>query len=557
MEGTKQIEEDSMASFNEAVQTIKTAILRSQYKAARAVNAEQLSLYYGIGRYVSFNSRKGYWGTGAIDNISRQLQKELPGLRGFSLSNLKNMRKFFEAWEIYLNRQPLAGDLLTTIEQEVISDEIDYRILLHTNRQPLAADLNLNDFLSISFSHHIEIIAKAKDTEERLFYIHQTLKNHWNKYSLRAHLEADDFHHQGTIPNNFKQTLPDSKQSLRAIEMFKDQYLLDFINVEELDARDSEEIDERVVEKANGCSHLSNPQRDAGTFAPSSARCGRTEEITLTYKASIMKHSLLLLLLLFCSAGYAQQQDSVTISGRVTDYAGQPIDSAIVWWQSPRFKTVIEAISSKDGSYTARVPKGKYQSVASIYWPSYAHVALKSGLPEAEHRLEFWAWDFIADRDTTLNIRYNRMEAYGLRVFRIPGGIPAYQIYVRPISLTRTYQWMKETQPASMQNGEDLSNIELQQQSKEAKERQMAPHTEQLKVTVWIDGEEVPILMKQEIKEYAGANEYMNAYLLTVDMPKHPKADLPYHIFKVELEDLENGDRGEGLYYMEKENYVK
>ena len=51
--------------------------------------------------------------------------------------------------------------------------------------------------------------------------------------------------------------------------------------------------------------------------------------------------------------------------------------------------------------------------------------------------------------------------------------------------------------------------------------------------------------------------EYGNAYLLTVDMPKHQKNILPYRIFKVELTDLENGDRGEGLYYMEKENYIK
>ena len=36
-----------------------------------------------------------------------------------------------------------------------------------------------------------------------------------------------------------------------------------------------------------------------------------------------------------------------------------------------------------------------------------------------------------------------------------------------------------------------------------------------------------------------------------------PKNILPYRIFKVELTDLENGDRGEGLYYMEKENYIK
>lgn len=52
-------------------------------------------------------------------------------------------------------------------------------------------------------------------------------------------------------------------------------------------------------------------------------------------------------------------------------------------------------------------------------------------------RLEFWGWDFIADRDTTLDIRYHRLEAYGLHAFHIPGGMPTYQIYVRPMSLTR------------------------------------------------------------------------------------------------------------------------
>lgn len=235
--------------YSEAVQAIKAAILRSQYKAARAVNAEQLSLYYAIGRYVSLNSREGFWGTGAITTISRQLQKELPGLRGFSATSIKKMRQFYEEWESVLNRPPMAGDLKQT-DIELNKDMIDTNILLYLNRPPVAVDLDIEELLSISFSHHIEILNKTTSQEERTFYIRQTIKNRWNKYSLRAHLEADDFHHQGSMPNNFVQTLSDSKQSLRAIEMFKDQYLLDFINVEELGVRDVEDIDECVVEKA-------------------------------------------------------------------------------------------------------------------------------------------------------------------------------------------------------------------------------------------------------------------------------------------------------------------
>ena len=83
--------------YIEAVKVIKGAILQSQYRAASLVNKEQLSLYYGIGRYVSENSRKGFWGKGAIEAISQQLQKVLPGLRGFSAANIKFMRQFYEA----------------------------------------------------------------------------------------------------------------------------------------------------------------------------------------------------------------------------------------------------------------------------------------------------------------------------------------------------------------------------------------------------------------------------------------------------------------------------
>lgn len=77
-----------------AVKAIKTAILQSQYRAARNVNREQLSLYFGIGHYISEHSRKGYWGTGAIDRISEQLQKELPGLKGFSSTSIKKCGSF-------------------------------------------------------------------------------------------------------------------------------------------------------------------------------------------------------------------------------------------------------------------------------------------------------------------------------------------------------------------------------------------------------------------------------------------------------------------------------
>lgn len=76
------MQQQSLSNFNQAIQAIKSAILQSRYRAAALANKELLSLYYGIGEFVSENSREGTWGTGAIDLISNQLQQELPGLRG-------------------------------------------------------------------------------------------------------------------------------------------------------------------------------------------------------------------------------------------------------------------------------------------------------------------------------------------------------------------------------------------------------------------------------------------------------------------------------------------
>lgn len=99
------------------------------------------------------------------------------------------------------------------------------------------------DFLSINFTHHIAIINNAKDLDERLFYI-----RYYHSYKptiddLERELGRDLYHHQSKLPNKFLATIPDYKQAFRAIQMFKDDYLIDFINVEELGMRD-EDVDD-------------------------------------------------------------------------------------------------------------------------------------------------------------------------------------------------------------------------------------------------------------------------------------------------------------------------
>ncbi len=230
------------ADYNAAVQTIKEAILRSQYQAAKLVNREMLSLYYGIGRYISANSREGFWGTGAIRTISERLRKELPGLKGFSETNIKNMRLFYEEWEPTFNKSAIS-----TINSSVATDEIKTSLLLPTKSSVTTDDLE--SFLSLDFTHHIAILNGEKDASKRLKYIHLALANHWNTKYLQQQIKDNAADKYGAMPSNFGVTIKDSRDAIKAINMFKDEYLLDFINTEEIGIRDIQDVDERVVEK--------------------------------------------------------------------------------------------------------------------------------------------------------------------------------------------------------------------------------------------------------------------------------------------------------------------
>lgn len=237
--------EQTISTYQNAVDVIKNAILQSQSRAAKAVNQEQLALYYGIGRYVSENTRKNNWGSGAIESISARLRQELPGLRGFSARSIRNMRIFFEEWQIIEVRNlAVASAEFTNFNnspQVVPSNEIRQLELANLH------DFPLKEFLSISFSHHIAILTKVKSYDERVFYIKYADTNKVSVDGLEKVMQQDLFHHQDKMPNNFLATIPDYKKAYRAISMFKDEYLLDFINVEELGMHE-EDVDERVIE---------------------------------------------------------------------------------------------------------------------------------------------------------------------------------------------------------------------------------------------------------------------------------------------------------------------
>lgn len=263
---------------------IKNAILSAQYEATRGANNIQLTLYYSVGRYISQNTRKGKWGTGAIASISRLLKQDLPGLRGFSEANLKKMRIFYEEWSeldaeivdyksfIQTNELPESKSFIQTNDlenlvqitqnQPIIKSSVQTGEMPEYNSLVATSEIQIlpfnfpaidafpgNDFRSIGFTHHYNILSSSKSRQERIFYISLCAREHLTPDGIKNCIKQNIFAQRGTLPNNFLQRLPSGSLAKRAILAFKDECLLDFINVEELGARDIEEVDETVVEQ--------------------------------------------------------------------------------------------------------------------------------------------------------------------------------------------------------------------------------------------------------------------------------------------------------------------
>lgn len=265
--------QNSLIPLSQAVETIKTAILQGQYEALKGTNRIQLAVYFAIGKYLSNNTRRLPYGAGALKAISDQLLRELPGLRGYSATNLKYMRLFYEAWQMLdvdssvatdnsqstiamaesSQESSVATDESLITKSSVVTDELqvaDNKIdIYHSICIPNAVEFPVEDFFSVPFTHHVEIYQKNKDLEARYYYIHRTAQEHLSVDALEKLIKQQAYEHRELMPNNFKQTISNSALARKAVMMFKDSYQLDFINTEEIGERDQQDIDEKVVEK--------------------------------------------------------------------------------------------------------------------------------------------------------------------------------------------------------------------------------------------------------------------------------------------------------------------
>jgi len=233
--------------YIEFITDIKSSIIRSRYKAASLANREMLLLYYYTGFKLSDKIKKSNWGTGVIRNISDDLQKELPGLRGFSYRNLQNMKQFFEEYELLQNillpAQYLNFIIVQSSTAQFADNEFMQLITAQTENEDNAQCVKNfveNVFLKIGFTHHITLINKCKVNPERIFYFQKIIENQWSITILEHHINSRLYQLQGQMINNFNNTLPE-KLHKHATDAFKSEYLLDYINLDEED-------DERVLE---------------------------------------------------------------------------------------------------------------------------------------------------------------------------------------------------------------------------------------------------------------------------------------------------------------------
>ena len=191
--------------YFEIVENIKSQIHAAQYKAVLGANVEMLTLYWNIGKVIIDNIK---WGNKFIDNLARDIKSEFPKSKGYSIRNLKYMRKFAESYP-------------------------DFEFVQHTVAQ-------------LPWRNNITLMDKIKDKEKREWYIVKNLENGWNNTVLIHQIELKLYERQAVAEkvSNFEKALP-SPQSELAKETMKDPYLFDFVEASE--AKVEREIETELV----------------------------------------------------------------------------------------------------------------------------------------------------------------------------------------------------------------------------------------------------------------------------------------------------------------------
>ncbi|MDR3555565.1 MAG: PDDEXK nuclease domain-containing protein, partial [Syntrophobacteraceae bacterium] len=182
---------------------IKNRIRKAQYEAFKAVNKELIALYWDIGRMIVERQRETSWGKAVVENPAKDLQTEIPGIKGFSARNLWNMRDFYRTYQSNEKLQPLVAE--------------------------------------IGWTHNLLILEKCKDDLEREFYIRMARKFGWTKNVLVHQIENQTYEKTLLNQSTFDRTVS-AEASNHAKLAVKDEYTFDFLEM-------NQEHSERELER--------------------------------------------------------------------------------------------------------------------------------------------------------------------------------------------------------------------------------------------------------------------------------------------------------------------
>jgi predicted nuclease of restriction endonuclease-like (RecB) superfamily len=216
--------ENGLAIYGSFIKDIKALIYHRQYEAMKKVNTELIQLYWEIGEEIDRQQREQGWGKSIVEVLAKELQKEFPGVKGFTARNLWFMRQFYVEYS--------DNTFLKSMVSEIEDPENG------TNLKPMVSDLgvpskktNLPSLVAeISWSKNIVILQKCKDPIEREFYIKMTRRYGWTKDVLINNIENRAFEKYLSNQTNFDETIPE-KYRLQAKLAVKDEYNFDFLEV--------------------------------------------------------------------------------------------------------------------------------------------------------------------------------------------------------------------------------------------------------------------------------------------------------------------------------------
>ncbi len=215
--------------FKQWLVDLKVRIRQSQIRAMVKVNDEMLRLYWDMGRDITVRQMDAVWGGRFFDNLSKELKAEFPDMQGFSVTNLKYCKYFYQFYSRDNTiRQQLVDEFSLDAEHKSQCDENKQIVI----RQQAADEFRYSPLFLIPWGHHMLIIDKCKSVPEALFYVQKTIKNGWSRAVLMNFIEAGLWQSQGKAVNNFDRLLPDVQSDL-AKETLKDPYNFDFLTLTE------------------------------------------------------------------------------------------------------------------------------------------------------------------------------------------------------------------------------------------------------------------------------------------------------------------------------------